>query len=153
MIKEPAYDHLRTQQQLGYIVWASFTNYKNVVGGKIVIQSSEYNPDYLESRINAFLKTTRDKGKFEKEKFESVKEATIKTLKQVDMNYLEEASDHWSQILEGQLAFDKYQRYIEEIEQLTPEMVFAKFEDLFFKNPKRLNVKLWSQNHKVDNKE
>lgn len=71
------------------------------MGGKIVIQSSEYNPDYLESRINAFLKTTRDKGKFEKEKFESVKEATIKTLKQVDMNYLEEASDHWSQILEG----------------------------------------------------
>lgn len=73
-----------------------------------MIQSSEYNPDYLESRINAFLKAERDKGEFEKEKFESVKEATIKMMEQVNMNYLEEASDHWSQLLEGQLAFDKW---------------------------------------------
>lgn len=30
-------------------------------------------------------------------------------------------------------------------------MVFAKFEDLFFNNSRRLNVKLWSQDHKADN--
>ena len=67
------------------------------------------------------------------------------------MNYLEESSDYWSQILDDEQQFDKYEKYIEEIELLTPEMLFDKFEDFFFTNPKRLNVKLWSQSHKIEN--
>ena len=36
---------------------------------------------------------------------------------------------------------------IEALEAVTPEMVNAKFNELFLENPKRLQIKLQSQNH------
>ena len=101
--------------------------------------------------MNAFLKGVLEEG-FDKDKFAGVKESMIKSLEQVNMNYLEEVSENWTQILENQLQFDKYERYIEEIDKLTAEAVFDHFEEMFFKKPQRLNVKLWSKEHKEDNK-
>ena len=54
-----------------------FISQCNVIGGKFVIQSSSYSPDYLESRINQFIKYMKEEAHFTQEEFENVKKATI----------------------------------------------------------------------------
>lgn len=55
MLEEPAYDQLRTKEQLGYLVYCNQWNYRNVLGGTFVIQSSKQPPEYLVKRILNFV--------------------------------------------------------------------------------------------------
>jgi len=53
---EPAFDQLRTKEQLGYAVYSGTRSSLTTLGFHFVIQS-ERDPEYLESRVNAFLVT------------------------------------------------------------------------------------------------
>lgn len=54
MTHEPAFDQLRTKEQLGYVVFSGARTTATTVGYRFIIQS-ERTPDYLESRIDSFL--------------------------------------------------------------------------------------------------
>ena len=60
-MSEPAFDQLRTKEQLGYIV---FTGLKRLnqqyLSLHIIVQSSHKDADYLDNRIEAFLQVYRD---------------------------------------------------------------------------------------------
>lgn len=55
LIKEPLFNHLRNKEQLGYIVQGKFDARNNGLAGEIVVQSNQFGPEYLESRINLVL--------------------------------------------------------------------------------------------------
>lgn len=61
LLAEPAFATLRTKEQLGYIVSASFSKILKVVHFTILVQSSSKDADYLEHRINAFIDEFRHK--------------------------------------------------------------------------------------------
>ena len=77
LLKEPAFNQLRTQEQLGYIVSSSLSPINKILGGKFVIQSSKFGPEYLESRINNFLAGTLEKGGFSQDQVEAVAKSQI----------------------------------------------------------------------------
>lgn len=52
--EEPAFDQLRTKEQLGYIVWSGFRSFGSTNGFRVLVQS-EKSVAYLEHRIEAFL--------------------------------------------------------------------------------------------------
>ncbi|CAG8979190.1 hypothetical protein HYALB_00000326 [Hymenoscyphus albidus] len=54
MTQEPAFDQLRTKEQLGYVVFSGARTTKTTIGYRFIIQS-EKTPEYLESRIDLFL--------------------------------------------------------------------------------------------------
>lgn len=54
MTHEPAFDQLRTKEQLGYVVFSGQRSTMTTMGYRFIIQS-EKTPEYLESRIDAFL--------------------------------------------------------------------------------------------------
>ncbi|KAE8167024.1 Metalloenzyme, LuxS/M16 peptidase-like protein [Aspergillus tamarii] len=54
MTDEPAFDQLRSKEQLGYVVWSGARYSATTIGYRVIIQS-ERTAQYLESRINAFL--------------------------------------------------------------------------------------------------
>ena len=56
--EEPAFDQLRTKEQLGYVVWSGVRPAATMMGYRVLIQS-ERDPEYLETRINAFLLKTK----------------------------------------------------------------------------------------------
>jgi len=56
--KEPAFNQLRTKEQLGYIVFSGHWTFTGTMGFKITVQS-ERHPVYLESRVDAFLEQLR----------------------------------------------------------------------------------------------
>lgn len=46
---------LRTQEQLGYIVTIGVRKFQGIAGIHIIVQS-EYHPQYVEQRVNNFMK-------------------------------------------------------------------------------------------------
>lgn len=46
----------RTKEQLGYVVECECQDLHGVLGIKFMVQSAKYSPQYLEGRINAFIK-------------------------------------------------------------------------------------------------
>ena len=107
ILSEPAFNILRTQEQLGYIVHCSAWNLHDSghAGIRIVIQS-ERGPTYLESRVEAFLETMKihieemDAGTFEEQKNGLERKLTekVKTIG-------EETAQFWSHIDDGYLDF------------------------------------------------
>jgi nardilysin len=55
LIDEPLFDQLRTKEQLGYTVNCGPRLTTDVLGFCFTIQSSEYNPFYLQNRIDSFI--------------------------------------------------------------------------------------------------
>ena len=84
LLNEPCFEQLRNKEQLGYVVQSGFSSQQKVVGGQILIQSSNHHPDYLESRINAFLNTMAEKdGPFSIEQIQAQIDSQILNLQMV----------------------------------------------------------------------
>ena len=58
ILKEPAFNVLRTQEQLGYIVFSGVRNVGGITGFQVLVQSTK-KPRYLNHRIEEFLKSAR----------------------------------------------------------------------------------------------
>lgn len=105
MMREPAFDELRTKQQLGYVVFVIRHESRGMIGTKIIIQS-EREPDYLESRVDEFL--TEYRAQLEKitpEEFQRQKEGLI-SVKLERLNNLDaECGRFWSRIADGYCDF------------------------------------------------
>ncbi len=107
ILSEPAFDTLRTKEQLGYIVGAGMWTAPgdNEAGLRIVVQS-ERGPVYLEERVEAFL--DHMKGVIERmtdEEFTEQKNGLERKWREVTKNLNEEVSRHWAQIDSGYLDF------------------------------------------------
>lgn len=55
--QEPAFHFLRTQEQLGYIVFSGLRHTRTTFGYRILVQGSEHDASYLSSRVDKFLGT------------------------------------------------------------------------------------------------
>lgn len=59
-MSEPAFDQLRTKEQLGYIVFTGIKRLnQQVLALHIIVQSSHKDPQYLDERIESFLELYR----------------------------------------------------------------------------------------------
>ena len=64
----------------------------------IKIQSSKYNPDFLENRINIFLKAIRAKGKFDEASVNKVIQGLSKNLNLPKVSSSDEAKDLFAHV-------------------------------------------------------
>lgn len=107
IMSEPAFNVLRTNEQLGYIVSCSRWNLpgESQFGLRIVVQS-ERKTTYLEGRVEAFLdnmdQKIRDMGSSE---FRDFKSGLQQKWREPAKNLAEEVSRYWSQIDSGYLDF------------------------------------------------
>lgn len=110
MIHEPAFDQLRTKEQLGYIVFSSIRNFATTCGFRILIQS-ERTPQYLDKRIEAFLaQFGRTLGKMSETEFEGHKRSLIIKRLEKLRNLDQESSRHWTQICNEYYDFEQGMR-------------------------------------------
>lgn len=98
MVHEPAFDQLRTKEQLGYIVFSSIWSFATTFGFRILVQS-ERTPEYLDKRIEAFLaQFGRSLDKMSDADFEGHKRSLIVKRLEKLRNLDQEPSRHWDQI-------------------------------------------------------
>jgi insulysin len=103
---EPAFDKLRTKEQLGYAVFSGSRSSPTTLGFRFIIQS-EKTPTYLESRIEAFLVSFADTlSNMSEADFESNKRSLIVKHLEKAKNLDQETGRHWSQIHNEYCDFD-----------------------------------------------
>ncbi len=122
------YSQLRTQEQLGYAVFAFPMSVGRQWGVGFLLQSNSKQPAYLYQRYQDFYPKTekRLRGMSEAD-FEQYKQALINELKQRPQTLSEEASRFANDFDRGNFAFDTRQKLIAQVQQLTP----AKLADYF----------------------
>ncbi|KGM92239.1 uncharacterized protein PADG_11423 [Paracoccidioides brasiliensis Pb18] len=98
LTNEPAFDQLRTQEQLGYVVWSGVRYAATTLGYRVIIQSDRTN-QYLETRIDAFLAGFAETlDKMTGEEFEGHKRSLINKRLEKLKNLNSETGRFWSHI-------------------------------------------------------
>ena len=100
LLSEPAFDQLRTKEQLGYIV---FTGVKNIVSLElaihIIVQSNHKDPQYLDERIEDFLISFKELLlQYTPEQVQENIEAVKDRLLEKPKNLNEGSRQYWSEI-------------------------------------------------------
>lgn len=103
ILSEPAFNVLRTKEQLGYVVRCDHWSFNGdaTTGMRIGIQSVHY-PTYLEERVEAFFVAMKTKlERLTEEEFDTYKFGLERTWMQAARNIPEETDRYWSQIENG----------------------------------------------------
>ena len=149
---KPLFFHeIRTEKEMGYIVFTTLYSIKGAYGIEFLIQSSEKNPNecinhiykFLDNHIQIIINIT-DK------KFEDLKKSIIFTLTQEYNNIYEEAHFYLSQISTGRYCFDNKKKSLEFVKNLKKQDLIDLYLEIFFKNRKVLETFFLKENCERD---
>lgn len=152
ILKEPFFSKLRTDEQLGYIVYVRPSEDRGVCSLQFAVQSERKDPQYLATRVWNFIE------EFEKKlmalnilEFEKFKASILVKIREKDLNIFQEGSRYWDEIVKHRYDFNRKEnnaRFLKDI-KLEEFIEFAK--DLIYSNPKVLEILVVSQHHKAEN--
>ncbi|XP_019411060.1 PREDICTED: insulin-degrading enzyme [Crocodylus porosus] len=130
IISEPCFNTLRTKEQLGYIVFSGPRRANGIQGLRFIIQS-EKPPHYLESRVEAFLKT------MEKCIEDMSEEAFQKHIQALAIRRLDkpkklsaECAKYWGEIISQQYNFDRDNTEVAYLKTLTKDDIIQFYKEL-----------------------
>ncbi len=124
--KSAFFHQLRTQQQLGYIVFASSMGLKNVADIVWVVQSPSASLGRVVEAIDTFIRQPIEGFS----DFESHRQALLSDLTEAPKSLNEQASRYWSEILRNATMFDDRAQLIEAVKSLQPDQVKAYADNL-----------------------
>ncbi|PCK03671.1 MAG: peptidase M16 [Alteromonadaceae bacterium] len=135
MLSTPFYNSLRTEQQLGYIVFSTNFQMRKMPGVIALVQSPTYSSSEIYTRIDAFF---GEQQSVVFENFERNKQAVISALEERPQNQSELAKKHWGAILQGDDQFDLEERMIAALKAVTKEQMTQMYEGLVMTGKNRL---------------
>ncbi len=148
MTDEPSFDQLRTKEQLGYVVWSGVRPAAVTMGYRVLIQS-ERDPDYLESRIDAFLlKFKTDLESMTDEDFEGHKRSLVSKRLEKLKNLDFETNRLWAYLSGEYYNFYQVDRDVAAIRELSKEDVkqfYAHYIDPESSRRRKVSVHLEAQ--------
>lgn len=116
------YNQLRTEEQLGYAVFAFPMSVGRQWGLGFLLQSSDKQPSALWARYQAFFPTAEDRlRKMSAEEFAQLQQAVIAQVTQSPQTLGEEATQISKDFDRGNMRFDSRDKVVAEIKQLTPQ--------------------------------
>ncbi|GHD94823.1 pitrilysin [Pseudocitrobacter faecalis] len=115
------YTQLRTEEQLGYAVFAFSMNVGRQWGMGFLLQSSDKQPAFLWERFKAFFPMAEAKLRAMKpEEFAQIQQAVVAQMVQAPQTLSEEASQLSKDFDRGNMAFDSRDKVVAQIKLLTP---------------------------------
>ncbi|MCA1923727.1 insulinase family protein, partial [Buttiauxella noackiae] len=116
------YNQLRTQEQLGYAVFAFPMSVGRQWGIGFLLQSNDKQPSYLYQRFKAFYPTAEKKlREISAEDFAQMQQGMISEIMQAPQTLSQEASQLSKDFDRGNLDFDSRDKVVAEIKKLTPQ--------------------------------
>ncbi|WP_438436713.1 pitrilysin [Kluyvera sichuanensis] len=147
------YTQLRTEEQLGYAVFAFSMNVGRQWGMGFLLQSNDKQPSFLWERFKAFFPTAEQKLRAMKpEEFAQIQQSVVADMLQAPQTLSDEASQLSKDFDRGNMAFNSRAKVVAQIKLLTPQ----KLADFFHQTvvaPKGMTVLSQvsgSQNGKTD---
>lgn len=144
MISQPAYDELRTKQQLGYVVFATMMPQLRVLELVMIVQGAKKAPDDIDARIEdvlgSFVHTLHN---ISAPAFKNWKASLRSTIDSKDANMGQEADRVWSQIASDELCFNRKQMALDYLDSFeTPAELAVEFERMRMQ-PRKVSIRLF----------
>ncbi|KAJ5908683.1 Peptidase M16 core [Penicillium taxi] len=118
---EPAFDQLRSKEQLGYVVWSGSRYNATTMGYRVIIQS-ERPAQYLESRIESFLREfAATLEKMPEDEFEGHKRSVVNKRLEKLKNLGSETGRYWAHIGSEYFDFLQHETDAAAVRTLTKE--------------------------------
>ncbi|WVQ66403.1 uncharacterized protein L199_004583 [Kwoniella botswanensis] len=146
---EPAFDYLRTKQQLGYIVFSHASASAGSMGYSIIVQSekpTELVENKIEYFLDNFLKESIDK--MTEEEFEKHKLSLIQKKEEKPKNLSEESKRFWGRVKDRYYEFNKREKDVEALKTITKSDILSLYSKHITTNSNdrsKLSVHLKSQ--------
>ena len=150
-IEQPFYTEMRTNQQLGYIVWSYPRAYDDTYYLNFLIQSGGYSANELASRANSFISETpsfiRD---LDDATFQGLIESSIEQLEKKPMSISERARKHKTLIFERGADFLRDQKTISALKLCKKDEVADYLEKTIAKETRKMvDILAFAENHTV----
>ncbi len=117
VLRAPFFHQLRTEKQLGYIVFVAAMGLKEVPGSMMIVQSPTLTSEQLSEEISRFLSDYTAKLPADLRQHQ---QAVIGDLLEQPKNLAEQARRYWSNILHKNLSFDRRQQLADAVAAVTP---------------------------------
>ncbi|WP_447554219.1 insulinase family protein [Vreelandella sp. EE22] len=125
-LSTPFYQTLRTEQQLGYIVNASYSSLLEAPGVAFIVQSAEVQSDEIAQRIGAFLDdATQELESLDDAALAPHRQAVAERLRQRDTSLGEMANRYWQATAYTPVRFDRQERLIEKVSTVSVQDIQA----------------------------
>ena len=149
LMKTPAFTQLRTEQQLGYLVWARYDRRDTVPGLSLNIQSGVAHPGTLLERIDAFLDGFGPYlASLSTEEYETIRTGLIATLEEAPTSLGQRTRSLAADLALGVTTFDRKAQLVallRDVEKSDVEELFA--EQIQGASARRIVVQATGRSH------
>lgn len=151
-IKEPAFNQLRTEEQLGYIIHTGIkTSGDTVKGILILIQGDSFDPIHMDERIETFLVDFRSMiVDMTADEFKANSESVSSNMLEKNKNLGEESSKHWNVITNQTYNFRRLEQIAMHVKGLVKSDVLRLFDKYLLKSSpyrRKLSVQVFGSKH------
>ncbi|MCZ6557575.1 MAG: insulinase family protein [SAR324 cluster bacterium] len=148
-LREKFYFNMRTQQQLGYIVYAGMGQIKKTLSFNFLVQSGAYPAGELFQRMEAYIpKFVREYGQMPDEAFENYRRAVIEAKLRRSKNLMAAAGNLFWIAFENEEKFDHVSEDIRAVEALSRAEVEEILQNFLIGHGKRrLAIRLLRKEH------
>ena len=149
-LQQPFFTEMRTNQQLGYIVWSYSSSRDETLDLGFLIQSGAFPADEVNRRADKFISTTPDfLRSMDDEMFQQLKESAIEELEKSPMSISERTGKLRRNIFEHSADFNRDEKTIEAL-QVLDQQTTANILSLTVSvnSRKMINVLTFAENHK-----
>jgi len=151
VLQQPFYTEMRTNQQLGYIVWSYTRNIKNRYFLNFLIQSGVYDGGELDKRADKFIYSSAENEivKLGENTFKQIIESCIEELEKKPMSILEKATKLKTAIFEYDINYFRDEETVDALNQINKENLLSVFNEVVSpKSRKMINIVTFAENHK-----
>ncbi|XP_051150110.1 insulin-degrading enzyme-like 1, peroxisomal isoform X2 [Andrographis paniculata] len=149
--KQPTFHQLRTVEQLGYITVLLQRNDSGIRGLQFIIQSTVKGPGQIDLRVESFLKMFETKlYEMSNEEFKNNVKTLVEMKREKHKNLGEESRFYLREIIDGTLKFDRKDREVEALEQLSQKELidfFNEYIKIGAPNKKSLSIRIYGNRH------
>jgi insulysin len=150
-LKEPCFNVLRTQEQLGYLVFSGLSKRRLIVSYYIVVESPVASGAKLTQRVSAFMqKMVLAVQEITQEILNENTSSVYKRLTKKDTSLREQFEYYHNEMQAGSYDFERRSKLAEAVQNLTIENFLATFNKLFLTHNRRLDIELVSHAHRTE---
>lgn len=133
-LNEATFDQLRTKEQLGYVVWVSTRDARDIISSWFLIQSSVKGCEHIRTRLDIHMDKMRKKiDKMTDEEFDTIKSAVNTRISEKDKNQQENFERIWiKELSTHKYVFDRQDKNIALLATVTKQEFVDFFMQMYF---------------------
>ena len=148
-LQQPFFTEMRTNQQLGYIVWSYATRRDETHYLSFLIQSGDFTADDLNRRASDFISTTPEfLSSMDAETFQQLKDSAIEQLEKKPMSIRERANKFKNFIFEHNSDFQRDEKTITALNSLEQSEIVTLLKNTIEENTRKMvNFLMFANQH------